>query len=326
MRAIVCEQYGSPELLTLKELPAPPLQPEQVRVKVKTAGVNFVDSLFVAGTYQIKIPTPFTPGGDIAGEVIEVGEAVADWSVGDRVLASPGIGGFAEQVVLQADQLMAIPDVMSHEAASTFMQANATAYFGLVNRGHLQAGETLLVLGAAGGTGMAAIHIAKALGATVIAAASSEAKLDACRAAGADHCINYLEEDLKVQAKQLSGGSGVDMVFDPIGGDYSELALRACAPDARFLVVGFAAGDIPRIPLNLVLLKKCQIVGVDWGGSVMLRPALFDEVAKQIIALYLSGKLPDPPFQHFALAETPEALATMQRRQLVGRAVIRVDE
>ncbi|WP_372864434.1 NADPH:quinone oxidoreductase family protein [Spongiibacter sp.] len=322
MRAIVCTEYGSPDSLSLQELAEPPLQAGQVRVAVKAAGVNFVDSLLVAGSYQIKIPPPFTPGGDIAGVVSEIGDGVEHFAVGDRVLGSPGIGGFAESVVLTAEQLTAIPDGMGDDAAATFVQAHATAYYALVNRGQLLAGETLLVLGAAGGTGIAAIHVAKALGARVIAAASSEQKLAACIAAGADATINYSEQDLKTQAKQLSGGKGVDLVFDPVGGDYSEAALRACAPGARFLVVGFAAGDIPRIPLNLVLLKKCQIVGVDWGGSVLLDLPLYQRVCDEIIALYQQGKLPDPPFSHYALADTGRALADLQQRKVAGKAVV----
>lgn len=322
MHHIVCTEYGGPEKLQLQEVPEKPLDAGQVRVAIKAAGVNFVDSLLVAGTYQIKIPTPFTPGGDIAGTIIEQAADVAGFSVGDRVLASPGIGGFSQQIILGAEQLMKIPDAMSDNAAATFVQANATAFFALVNRGQLQRGETVLVLGAAGGTGMAAIQVAKALGATVIAAASSDEKLAACLKAGADFGINYLTEDLKAQAKTLSNGKGVDLVFDPVGGDFSEPALRACAPGARFLVVGFAAGEIPRVPLNLVLLKKCQLVGVDWGGSVMLDPGLYSRVCEEIMALYLQQKLQDPPFQEYPLAQTGQALSDLQERRVVGKAVI----
>lgn len=322
MRSIVCTEYGSPEKLELQDSPEQPLQAGQVRVAIKAAGVNFVDSLFVAGTYQIKIPTPFTPGGDIAGEIIELADDVTSFTLGERVLASPGIGGFAEQALLTAQQLIKIPEGMNNAVAATFVQANATAFFALVNRGQIQPGETLLVLGAAGGTGMAAIHIAKALGATVIAAASSEEKLAACIEAGADFGINYSSQNLKTEAKALTNGQGVDLVFDPVGGDYSEQALRACAPEARFLVIGFAAGDIPRVPLNLVLLKKCQIVGVDWGGSVMLNPSLYGQVCESILELYQQGKLPDPPIQLYPLEKTGRALLDLQERRVIGRAVI----
>lgn len=325
MRAITCTEYGPPSALQLIEQAEPVMGPGQVKVAVKAAGVNFVDSLLVAGTYQIKIPPPFVPGGDIAGEIIEVGAEVTEFSPGDRVLASPGIGGFAEHIVLLPEQLSKTPDNMSDDTAATFIQANATAYFALVNCGALQPGETVLVLGAAGGTGMACVHLAKALGANVIAAASSEDKLAACRAAGADATINYATEDLKVRAKELSNG-GVNLVFDPVGGDFSEQALRACAPSARFLVIGFAAGDIPRIPLNLPLLKKCQIVGVDWGGTVNIRPSLYPEVCDAIMSLYAQGKLPDVPCTRYPLANTSQALEDLQARRLAGKAVIAVNE
>lgn len=325
MKSIVCQQHGDPALLVLEDSPEQALQAGQVRVAVKAAGVNFVDSLLIGGTYQIKIPTPFVPGGDIAGVITEVANDVADVNVGDRILASPGIGGFSEQVILNTAQLTPIPDGMNDAAAATFIQANVTGYFALATRGQIKPGETLLVLGAAGGTGIAAIHMAKALGASVIAAASCAEKLEACKAAGADLLINYSQQDLKTETKTLTNGKGVDLVFDPVGGDYAELALRACAPGARYLVVGFAAGEIPRIPLNLVLLKKCQIVGVDWGGTIGIEPGLEQTVTSAVLELYQQGKLPDPPFQFYSLAETGKAIADLQQRKVVGKAVINIE-
>ncbi len=322
MRAIVCEQYGAPDQLQLKDLPEPELEAHQVRISVKAAGVNFVDSVFIAGGHQRNFPTPFIPGGDIAGEIVEVGHYVSGFKPGDRVMAAPGIGGFAESIVLSPQELTAIPEGMSDAAAATFLQVHATSWYALVDRGALQANETVLILGAAGGTGIAAIHIAKALGARVIAAASSNDKLAACLAAGADETINYSTSDLKSEAKALTNGSGVDLVFDPVGGDLSEPALRACGTNARFLVVGFAAGTIPRIPLNLPLVKRCQIVGVDWGGSAMSDASLYHRVREEVLALYTQGKLPDPPFHHYPLAQTGQALLDLQQRRTTGKAVI----
>ena len=219
MKAIVCEHYGSPDRLQVRDLPEPVLEAHQIRVSVKAAGVNFIDSVFTAGGHQRNFPTPFIPGGDIAGEIVELGRYVTGFNIGDRVLAAPGIGGFADSILLSPLQLTLIPDGMGDLAAATFLQVNATSWFALVHRGALKANETVLILGAAGGTGIAAIHIAKALGARVIAAASSDDKLQACLAAGADETINYSTSDLKTEAKALTEGKGVDVVFDPVGGE-----------------------------------------------------------------------------------------------------------
>jgi NADPH:quinone reductase len=322
MKAMVCEQYGSPKSLQLRELPDNTLEAHEVRIAVRAAGVNFVDSVFIAGGHQRNFPTPFIPGGDIAGEITEVGRYVSGFQPGDRVLACPGIGGFADSITLSPQQLTLIPDGMSDIAAATFLQVHATSWYALMYRGDLAANQTVLILGAAGGTGIAAIHIAKAVGARVIAAASSEDKLAACLAAGADDTINYSETDLKLAAKELTGGTGVDIVFDPVGGELSEPALRACAQGARFLVVGFAAGTIPKIPLNLPLVKRCQIVGVDWGGSAMSDASLYARVRDEIVALYQQGKLPDPPFHRYSLQDTGQALIDLQNRRTTGKAVI----
>lgn len=322
MRSIVCTQLGGPELLEIQTGDEPALPANQVRVAVKAAGVNFVDGLLIAGSYQIKLPPPFVPGGDIAGEVTEVGAEVSGFAPGDRVLASPGIGGFSEQLLFNPEQLTAIPDAMSDAEASVFSQSNGTAYLALVTLGKLQAGESVLVLGASGGTGLAAIHVAKALGARVIAAASSEEKLQVCREAGADETINYQSEDLKVRAKELCAGAGVDLVFDPVGGDYSEPALRACAPGGRFLIIGFAAGSIPKLPFNLLLLKRCSAIGVNWGATLDAEPDTAAGVNAALLSLYNQGLLKAPKITEYSLEQTGQAIADLQQRKLAGRAVI----
>lgn len=323
MKAIVCHEYGTPDQLKFDDVPSPHLGPNQVRVKVKNVGINYVDGLLVSGSYQIKVPPPFTPGSDLSGEIIELGAEVDQWQLGDRVLADLGIGALCEEVVVAPGQLTAIPEGMSDALGAVFLQANSTAYYALHHCGQLKLGETLLVLGAAGGTGMAAIHLAKAQGARVIAAASTPEKLAACKAAGADETINYNEESLKDRAKALSDG-GVDMVFDPVGGEFAEPALRACAPGGRYLVIGFVGGPIPNIPLNLPLLKRCSIVGVNWGASFMADPSLIPQVHGALLELFEAGKLPAPPLSEFSFQEAGQAIAALHSRQVTGRAVVRV--
>lgn len=323
MQAIVCTEHGAPDLLQLKDVPRPELGAGQVRVRVSAVGINYIECLLVQGTYQIKVPTPFVPGGDLAGEVVEVGAGVSGITPGQRVLASTGIGALTEEVVLAPAQLTPIPAGMSDAHGATFLQSTATAWFALKHCGAIRAGDTLLVLGAAGGTGMAAVTLGRALGARVIAAASSEDKLAACRAAGANETINYSSEDLKTRAKELSGG-GVDLVFDPVGGALAEPALRACAPGARYLVIGFVGGPIPQIPLNLPLLKRCSIVGVNWGASVTADPALAPDVHEDIVRLFEEGSIPPPPITEFPLADSAAAMNSLLNREIVGRAVVRV--
>lgn len=324
MKAIVCTEYGPPSTLQLQDVPKPILADDQVRVVVKTVGVTFAEALMLAGQYQIKMPTPFVPGLEVAGVISEIGDTTEGIEVGQRVLVSHGShGGLTEEIVASPTQLIPIPDNMTDAHAATFLQSNATAYFGLVNRGHIQAGETVLVLGAAGATGMAAIYVAKALGATVIAAASSEDKLAACREAGADETVNYRTEDLKTRVKTLAK-AGVDIVFDPVGGDLAEPALRCCGPDARFLVIGFASGTIPKIPLNLPLLKRCQIVGVDWGGEFTKDPTINPPIHKALIEIFNQGKLPCPPITEFLLEDSALAYETTSNRSSYNRPVVRV--
>lgn len=324
MRAIICTEYGSPDRLQLSELPDPSCGPGQVLLAVHAAGVNFVDSLLITGQYQIRIPPPFVPGGDCAGVVLAVGDGVSGIAVGERVLASPGIGAYAERLVLPATQARRLPDNMSMAAGAVFLQPHATAWFALRERGALQSGETLLVLGAAGGTGGAAVQIGKALGARVIAAASSADKLASARALGADASINYSEEDLRAALKRLTDGRGVDLVFDPVGGTLAEPTLRSCAENGRYLVIGFASGEIPRVPLNLPLLKSCQIIGVDWGGSAMRHPQRAQQLIDEVLQLRAEGLLQDPPLVRYPLADTGRAIADLAARRITGRCVIEV--
>lgn len=323
MKAIVCTEYGSPSQLKLKDLPEPTLGDQQVRVKVNAVGVNYVEVLTVLGQYQIKVPTPFVPCSELTGVIIEVGASVNGFEVGQRVIVGYEMGALCEQVVASPWQLTAMPNEMTDAEGAVFVQSNAAAYFGLVNCGHIQSGETVLVLGAAGATGMSAISIAKALGANVIAAASTEEKLAACRDAGADETINYQTEDLKSRAKELSGG-GVDLVFDPVGGELADTALRTCAPGARYLVIGFASGTIPKVALNIPLLKRCTIVGVDWGGSFTKDPTINPTIHESLVALYQQGKLSSPLTTEYPLEKTAEAFDDVLDRNFIGRAVVKV--
>jgi NADPH2:quinone reductase len=273
------------------------------------------------GLYQIRPEPPFVPGSEVAGTVCQLGEGVEGVEIGDRVVAMPGLNGFAEKVKVRASALIPIPKGLDLPTAACFVQSYCTALFALDRRGQLKSGETLLVLGAAGGVGLAAIDVAKAMGARVIAAASTPEKLALCRERGADETIDYSKEDLKLRAKELSGG-GVDMVYDPVGGDYAEAALRACAPWARYLVIGFANGEIPKFRLNLILLKSCQVVGVDWGGSSSRDRDLNPSLLADLTAMIESGKLVPPAPTSFPLEQAGEVLSALAERRLVGKAVL----
>lgn len=256
MRALVCKEFAPYDQLSVEEVPEPPVGEGFVMVDVKAAGVNFPDILLVEGKYQMKPPTPFVPGMEVAGVVSELGASVQGVEVGDRVIAATMLGGFAEKTPVPASQVVPMPEAMTFEEGAALTTIYGTSYHALKDRAGLKEGETILVLGAAGGVGIATVQLAKAMGARVIAAASSAEKLAFCKENGADEVINYSEEDLKARAKELTDGKGVDVVYDPVGGDYSEAALRASGWDARYLVIGFAAGPIPKIPLNLALLNS----------------------------------------------------------------------
>ena len=324
MKAVLCKQFGPPESLVVEDLPSPTAGAGEVVVSVKAASVNFPDVLIIQNKYQFKPPLPFSPGSEMAGVVKEVGEGVKGHRPGDRVIAFTTHGAFAEEVKVEAWRLVPIPEGMDFNSAAAFMLTYGTSDHALRDRAQLKAGETLLVLGAAGGVGIAAIEIGKALGARVIACASSPDKLDVCRQHGADEVINYASEDMREKIKEYTGGKGVDVVYDPVGGPYSEPALRSTAWRGRFLVVGFAAGEIPKIPLNLTLLKGCSIVGVFWGDYTRRESRAFAASLGQLAAWFREGKLKPHVSQTFPLAQAVEALKLMAARKVKGKVVLTV--
>lgn len=322
MRAVRCNQYGLPETLVVEEIPSPVPQAGEVLVSVKAAGVNFPDSLIIQNKYQIKPSLPFSPGGELAGVIKAVGEGVTRYSVGQSVIGFTGFGAFAEEAIVQQDNLVLMPAGMPFEIAGTFLMTYGTTYHALHDRAQLAAGETVLVLGAAGGIGIAAIEVAKALGARVIAAASSDEKLGICKQHGADETINYLTEDLRDRLKQLTQGRGVDVVCDPVGGRYSELALRSMAWRGRFLVVGFADGDIPKLPLNLPLLKGCSVLGVFWGDYIRREPQKAQADLAELVALYGAGKIKPLVSGSYTLEGVGDALNALMQRKVSGKIVV----
>jgi NADPH2:quinone reductase len=322
MRAVMCKVYGPPEKLAVEEVPNPQAGPGQVVVRVKAAAINFPDSLIIEGKYQIKPEPPFSPGFEVAGVVKECGAGVTAYKPGDRVIAITTWGGYAEEVAVDADNLVPMPAAMDFAAASAFMTTYGTSYYALKDRAQLSAGETLLVLGASGGVGIAAIQIGKALGARVIAAASSPAKLEICRKEGADELIDYAAEDLRARIKEITAGKGVDVVYDPVGGDFSEKALRDMAWNGRFLVVGFASGAIPKVPLNLALLKNCAIVGVFWLAFTKNERERSQRNNEEMAELVQVGKL--RPYLHgtYPLERAAEALNEVLGQRSSGKVVL----
>ncbi len=322
MKAVLCKQYGPPESLTFEELPSPRPGPGEAVVTVKAASVNFPDVLIIQNKYQFKPPLPFSPGSELAGVVKEVGEGVTAFKPGDKVIAFTTYGAFAEEVKTEASRLLPMPEGMDYPSAAAFLLTYGTSDHALRDRGALKAGEVLLVLGAAGGVGLAAIEIGKALGARVIACASSEEKLAVCREHGADATINYAAEDLRERVKALTDGRGVDVVYDPVGGAYTESAFRSLAWRGRLLVVGFAAGEIPKLPLNLALLKGAAVVGVFWGDFARREPRQFADSVRQLGQWFREGKLRPHVSQTFPLAQAAEALKLMAARQVKGKVVL----
>ena len=322
MKAIVCKQFGPPSSLVLEEVELPQPAEKEVLVQVKACGVNFPDTLIIQGLYQYKPELPFTPGSDIAGVVIAVGEKIKHVKPGDEVFGFVLNGGFAEQVLVPGNACFPKPPSMGFPVAASFMMAYGTSYHALKDRARLKEGETLLVLGASGGVGLAAVELGKLMGAKVIAAASTDDKLALCKSYGADETVNYQTEDLKSKVKELTDGKGVDVVYDPVGGHYSEAALRATGWKGRFLVVGFAAGDIPKIPLNLPLLKGCSVVGVFWGNFAMKETQKNMANTLELMQWYGEGKLKPHIHQVYALGDTSQALEEMMNRKVKGKIVI----
>lgn len=322
MKAVLCKQYGPPESLVVEDVRSLSAGAGQVVIDVEASGVNFPDILIIQNKYQFKPPLPFSPGGEVAGLVKEVGSGVTNVKVGDRVLASPGFGGFAEEVACAAQAVMPIPKEMDFATASAFLMTYGTSHYALKDRAQLKAGESLLVLGAAGGVGLAAVEIGKVLGARVIAAASADEKLEVCKQHGADDVINYAKDDLKTKVKELTGGQGADVVYDPVGGDFSEAALRATAWEGRFLVIGFAAGPIPKIPLNLTLLKGCDIRGVFWGAFVARDPQRHAANVKELLDWYVAGKIKPQIYAKYPMKDVAKALDDISSRRVTGKVVL----
>jgi NADPH2:quinone reductase len=323
---MLCKELGTPGKLELEEVPSPEPGKGQVLIAVKACSVNFPDTIIIQGKYQVKPPLPFAPGSDIAGVVTKVGEGVTRYKEGDKVFAMIGWGGFVEEVAVDETRVYPIPEGMDFVRASSFTMVYGTSYHALKDRAKLKPGETLLVLGAAGGVGLAALELGKLMGAKVIAAASSDEKLEICKQYGADEVINYSTEDLKERLKTLTGGKGVDVVYDPVGGPYSEIALRNTAWDGRFLVIGFANGEIPKIPLNLTLLKGCSIVGVFWGSFVARDPKADAENTRQIVSWILAGKLKPLISGTYSLPDAEQALEAVRERKAKGKLVVVMDE
>lgn len=324
MRALVCSQYGPPETLVIEEQDDPQPGDGQVVVDVHAAGINFPDVLAIAGQYQVKTPPPFVPGNEAAGVVSAIGPGVAQFAVGDKVILNTLGGAFAEKCVADVHRCAPLPESLDFEQGAGFSVTYGTSCHALKQSARLEAGETVLVLGAAGGVGIAAVEIAKAMGATVIAAASSQEKLDFTRSAGADHAINYVDQPLKEMAKELTGGNGVDVVYDPVGGELAEQALRALAWHGRYLVIGFASGDIPRLPANIALLKEASIVGVWWGTWAAKNPGLQIDNVRELVRYVEEGKLNPRVTESYSLDDFAEAFGAITGRRALGKVTLRM--
>ncbi|MFL2805179.1 MAG: NADPH:quinone oxidoreductase family protein [Gammaproteobacteria bacterium] len=324
MKAYVCREFGPVESHKVEEIEDPRAEAGQVVVDVKAAGVSFPDVLIVQGKYQFQPPFPFSPGGEIAGVISEVGEGVVDWKIGDRVIAMTGNGGIAEKVVAFEMTLMPLPETMDFRDGAAFPLNYGTTYHALKQRGQLQAGETLLVTGAGGGVGTTAIEIGKAMGARVIAAASTDEKLEIAKNLGADEVINYSDGELKEKVKALTDGLGADVIYDPIGGDIFLQCMRCINWKGRVLVIGFASGPIPEVPTNLALLKGCSIVGVFWGRFTGAEPEENSKNFDELFALHAEGKLKPQITKSYSLDDAAEAISSLENRKATGKVVIEI--
>lgn len=324
MKAIICSQHGGPELLTLNDINTPQIEADQVLIEVYYCGVNFPDTLIIQNKYQFKPALPFSPGGEISGIVIQVGQLVKNCKEGDRVMALCGWGGMAEQVSVKASHVFPIPLTLGMLEASICLYTLGTAFFALKNKAQLQAGQKVLILGAAGGVGSAAIILSKLMGAKVIAAASTNEKLAYCKSIGADETINYSSENLKAKVKEITNNKGVEIVFDTVGGPFAEDALKGISWNGHYLIIGFASGIIPQLPFNLALLKGCSVHGVFWGAFAEQEPNANKENFIQLIQWMLQGKLLQPIHQIYSIEDAPKAIAAMIQRKINGKAVIEI--
>ena len=325
MRAILCKELGPADKLVIEDVPSPQVSGDGVKVKVKAAGLNFPDTLIIEGKYQIKPELPFSPGGEMAGEIIEVGPDVKNLKPGMRVMGLTGYGSFAEEMVIGESRVIPVPDGMKDETAAAFSMVYGTSYHALKQRANIQPGETLLVLGASGGVGLAAVELGKAMGTKVIAAASTDDKLQVAKEAGADDLINYTDEDLK-EALKSRYPQGIDVIYDPVGDRFTEPALRNMAWNGRFLIVGFAAGEIPKIPANLTLLKGCSVVGVFWGAFTAKEPKEHIQNVKELMQLFAEGKINPRVSEVFPFEQYEDALAALSSRRAKGKVVLKVSD
>lgn len=322
MKALYCRAFGPEKDLLVEEIDDPVLAPGHVLVDVSAAGLNFPDLLCVRGDYQFKPPLPFVPGGEGAGTVTAVADDVSTLNVGDRVCFNGLTGAFAQKAAVPAPAAVKIPDSMSFAEGAGLTVVYATSYYALKQRGQLKAGETLLVLGAAGGVGLATVELGKAMGAKVIAAASTDEKLEVCKAHGADEVINYTSDDLRARIKEITGGQGVNVIYDPVGGEMAETAFRSIAWEGRHLVIGFAAGDIPKLPLNLPLLKGASAVGVFWGAWAMRDPqAHYDNMA-ELFGFFEAGQIKPHVAAEYKLEEFLAAFGELSGRKAIGKVVL----
>lgn len=322
MKAVLCKELGPADKLVVGDAPDPVAAAGHVVVDVKAAGLNFPDTLIIEGKYQVKPDLPFTPGGEGAGVVTELGEGVTHLKVGDKVIFMTQTGAFAEKTAVPAITTIPMPEGMPFEMAAGITLTYGTSYHALKQRAQLQPGETVLVLGAAGGVGIATVELAKAMGAKVIAAASTDEKLEFCKASGADELINYSTEDMKARLKEITGGKGVDVIYDPVGGDYTEAAFRNMAAGGRHLVIGFAAGDIPKVPINLCLLKQASLVGVFWGAWVSKNPSDQIQNMKEILGMVAEGKVRAAVNDVFPLEQVEDAYACLTERRAKGKVIL----
>ncbi|MCH7413107.1 NADPH:quinone oxidoreductase family protein [Belliella sp. R4-6] len=325
MKAILCKEHGLPDSLIYTDILEPSINSTEVLIKVAACAVNFPDVLIIQNKYQFKPELPFSPGGEVSGVIEKVGADVKNLKVGQRVLALCGWGGFAEKVKVNSDRVFPIPDQMDFITAASTLYTFGTAYHALKDRAQIKSGETLLVLGASGGVGLAAVALGQVMGAKVIAAASTDEKLQVCKEHGAEILINYESEDIKERIKVLTDGKGVDVVLDVVGGKYSEPALRGMAWKGRYLVVGFAAGEIPKLPFNLALLKGCSVMGVFWGRFSTEEPEQNQQNIIELVEMIQEGKISQHIHKAYSLEESPKALQDMLDRKVIGKAIVEIE-
>lgn len=325
MKAVLCKEFGTPDKLVVEEVESPNVTGGEVRIRVRACGVNFPDVLMIQGLYQMKPPFPFSPGLEVSGDVIEVGADVDNVKVGDRVIGTMMYGGFAEEVVIPAVMALPMPDSMSYEHGAGFPLVYGTSHVALAHRGKLQAGETLLVLGAAGGVGLTAVELGKLMGAKVIAAASTPEKLTLTQTYGADEIIQYTTENLRDRVKELTNGQGANVIYDPVGGDMFDMAVRRIAWEGRYLVIGFASGRIPELPANIPLLKNSSIVGVFWGAYLMNDPSVIMKSFQQLLGWYAEGKLKPHIHKTFSMENASSALLELMERRAMGKVLVTMD-